>query len=81
MKKSSCTASHHGDFLALYVTHLLDVLQRDPVLPKLLVDEDEGVEVTHPPVKHLIRKPARTCHDMLVHLQQSGRSAQETQSG
>lgn len=44
-------------------------------MPQLLVDEDEGVEVTHPPVEQLIRQPACTLHHVLVKLQQSGRIA------
>ena len=57
----------------LFLTHHLDVLQGDPVLSKLLVDEDEGVEVSHPPIEHLIRQPARAFHHGLMKLQQSGR--------
>lgn len=59
-------------------THLLDVLQRDAVLPELLVDEDEGVEVSHPPVEQLVRQPARSFHYSLVKLQQSGRKNKES---
>lgn len=54
-------------------THLLDVLQGDAVLPELLVDEDEGVEVSHPPVEQLVGQPAGSFHYSLVELQQSGR--------
>lgn len=46
-----------GSDRASLLTHLLDVLQGDPVLPELLVDEDEGVQVAHPPIEQLIRKP------------------------
>lgn len=53
-------------------THLLDVLQGDPVLPQLLVDEDEGVQVAHPPVEQLIRKPTGAFHHSLVKQQQPG---------
>lgn len=53
-------------------THLLDVLQGDPVVSQLLIDEDEGVEVTHPPIEQLVRQPTCTTHYSLVVLQQSG---------
>ncbi|TNN46281.1 hypothetical protein EYF80_043519 [Liparis tanakae] len=46
--------------------------QWDPVLPQLLVDEDEGVEETHPAIEQLIGQPACTLHHVLVKLQQSG---------
>lgn len=49
---------HSNRRLSPALTHLLDVLQWDPVLPKLLVDEDERVEVTHSPIKQLIWQPA-----------------------
>ncbi len=62
------------------LTHLLDVLQRNPVLPELLVDEDEGVEEAHPPVEQLVRQLAQVFHHSLVILQQSERAAQETQN-
>ena len=60
----------------LILTHLLDVLQWDLVLPKLLVDEDEGVEVAHPPIEELIWQPPRPLHHSLVILQQSEKGVQ-----
>lgn len=54
------------------VTHLLDELQRDPVLAQLLVDEDEGGQVAHPSVQQLVRQPTRALHHHLVVLHQSG---------
>lgn len=61
-------------------SHLLDVLQWDPVLAELLVDEDEGVEVAHSPVQQLIWQPAWSLHHSLVVLQQPGREAQRVMS-
>lgn len=56
----------------LLLTHLLDVLQRDPVLSQLLVDKYEGVEIPRSPIQQLVGKIARAFHHRLVKLQQPG---------
>ena len=55
-------------------TDLLDVLDGDLVVAKLLVDEGQGVEVTHPAIEQLIRETAgpRAHYHRLMELQQPG---------
>lgn len=65
---------------ASLLTHLLDVLQGDPVLPELLVDEDQGVQVAHPPIEQLVGKPTRAFHHSLVKQQQPGGGPEESGS-
>lgn len=57
----------------LLLTYLLDVLQRDPVLSQLLVDEHKGVEIPHSPVQQLIGKITGAFYHSLVKLQQPAR--------
>lgn len=54
------------------VTDLLNVLDGDLFLLKLLVNEDEGVKVAHSAIEQLIREPAYPLHYCLVKLQQPG---------
>lgn len=44
------------------VADLLNVLNGDLLLLKLLVNEDEGVKVAHSAIEQLIRKPAFPLH-------------------
>lgn len=54
------------------VTDLLNVLNGDLLLLKVLVNEDEGVKIAQSAIEQLIRKTAFPLHYGLVQLQQPG---------
>lgn len=61
-------------------TDLLDVLDGYLVVAKLLVDEGQGVEVTHPAVEQLIRETAGpgAHYHRLMELQQPGGKGEQS---
>lgn len=62
----------------LWLSYLLDVLQRDPVLSQLLVDKHQGVEIPHSPIQKLVGKITGAFNHRLVKLQQPRRENKDT---